>query len=167
MWKISWKHPQFDITSCPNSGYTGAPPLSGNLCADALTFTSHEEQLKKTREQVSSRYRSVQLSWFAPVLIIFFSYLLKVELTASLNFVTKTPSLLNMSECYQQHTPPRACCRRLRWTNRGDLSISLAPDFRQYVKCVPGAAEGVLQCCCSVREQGSLSHPKRKVTCPR
>lgn len=26
---------------------TGAPPLSGKLCADAFTFTSHEEELSR------------------------------------------------------------------------------------------------------------------------
>lgn len=39
------------MMSYPNSGCTGAPPPSGKLCADAFTFTFHEEQLKKQKNK--------------------------------------------------------------------------------------------------------------------
>lgn len=74
--KISSNHPQFDAKPYPSSGCTGAPPMPGKLCADAFTFTSHEKHLNKAREQISSRYRFVQLHGFVAALIICFSYLL-------------------------------------------------------------------------------------------
>lgn len=48
------------------------------------------EHLNKPREQVSSRYRSIQQHRFVPALIICFSFLLMIELTTPINFVAKS-----------------------------------------------------------------------------
>lgn len=153
--KISRKHPQFDTIPYPSSGCTGASLLPGKFCADAFTFTSHEEHLSKPREQISSRYRSVQRHWCVPALIISFSYLLTVELTTSINFVTKAFSHSSVSKRDQWHTPKSWS---LQWANPGDLSLSSAHN---YLDSNWGTSPGQHKGCSAVESLPSVRQQSR------